>query len=91
MKYGDLAQLSYDAFNADTKRCIYEEADLFQLNPKLLARGYKVTKYIYEMPEVHLIPEWLQKWRQQQQQQQQQEEEEDVKSRLLRQIYRWRK
>ena len=76
MKYGDLAQLSYDAFNADTKRCIYEEADLFQLNPKLLARGYKVTKYIYEMPEVHLIPEWLQKWRQQQQQQQQQEEEE---------------
>ena len=63
IKYGAMAQLTYDTFNAETNHSIYKEADLLKLNPKILARGYKVTKYIYEMPEVSLIPSWLQKWR----------------------------
>ena len=63
IRYGDLAQLTYDAFDGETKCCIYEEADLLQLHARLPNRGYKVTKYIYAAPEVHLMPEWLRKWR----------------------------
>ncbi|KAI5081406.1 hypothetical protein GOP47_0004589 [Adiantum capillus-veneris] len=63
IKYGDLAQLTYDAFDNEEGshtrgECLYEEQELFQ-RAGLTWTGYTVTKYIYASSDVHVLPKWL--------------------------------
>ncbi|MCO5574233.1 hypothetical protein L7F22_028015 [Adiantum nelumboides] len=58
IKYGDLAQLTYDAFDLAKRDCLHEEHELLR-KAGLMCTGYTVTKYIYASSDVHMLPKWL--------------------------------
>ncbi|MCO5565036.1 hypothetical protein L7F22_018706 [Adiantum nelumboides] len=58
IKYGDLAQLTYDAFDHAKRDCFHEEHELLR-KAGLMCSGYTVTKYIYASSDVHMLPKWL--------------------------------
>lgn len=64
VKYGELAQATYDAFDFDSfseyyGSCRYNRKRLFD-KLGLSKHGYNVTKYIYAMSQVEL-PRWLER------------------------------
>ncbi|KAH7288043.1 hypothetical protein KP509_31G009100 [Ceratopteris richardii] len=64
VKYGDLVQATYDAFdNKDSEtrgHCIYKEQELLE-KAGLSGTGYTVTKYIYATSDIHLLPKWMER------------------------------
>ncbi|KAI5066604.1 hypothetical protein GOP47_0019228 [Adiantum capillus-veneris] len=58
IKYGDLCQLTYDAFDHEKRDCLHEEHELLE-RAGLTWAGYTVTMYIYASSDVHMLPKWL--------------------------------
>ncbi|TMW96019.1 hypothetical protein EJD97_008043, partial [Solanum chilense] len=62
VKYGEFAQATYDALDIDSfseycVSCMYNSHKLFD-KLGLNKNGYRVTKYIYAMSQIHM-PQWL--------------------------------